>query len=131
MGSSAVGDAARALSRCIFSVKRCRGRSRRMAHGNASDVAFSLLLIGAIVSFVKPELLFEPSFPLQDDEVRGLVTLSGGLAFQLGMTFSGVKWNPTNGKMGGFGAFFAMANAALLGVNTGQVFFFAFAAVLL
>jgi len=102
-----------------------------MAHGNTSDLVFLLLLIGAIVTWVKPEWLFDDSFPLQDENVRGLVTLSGGLAFQLGMAFSGVKWNPINGKMGGFGAFCAAANTVLLGVRTGQIFFYAFAAVLL
>lgn len=103
----------------------------RMAHGNSSDLAFLLLLIGAIVTWAKPELLFEPSFPLEDEGVGGLVTLSGGLAFQLGMTLSGVKWNPVNGKMGGFGAFCAVANAVLLGNSTGQKFFYGFAAALL
>ena len=102
-----------------------------MAHGNSSDLAFLLLLIGAIVTWAKPELLFEPPFPLEDEGVGGLVTLSGGLAFQLGMTLSGVKWNPVNGKMGGFGAFCAVANAVLLGNSTGQKFFYGFAAALL
>ena len=107
-----------------------RARLSGMAHGNVSDLAFLLLLIGAIITWAKPELLFEPSFPSDDAAVGALVTLSGGLALQLGLTYSGVKWNPINGKMGGFGGFCAVVNAVLLGNSTGQNFFYAFAAAL-
>lgn len=102
-----------------------------MAHGNSSDVAFVLLLVGAILTWANPAALFEPSFPLADAGIGALVTLSGGLAFLLGMAISGVKWNPVNGKMGGFGGFCAVANAVLIGQRTGQNFFYAFAAALL
>jgi hypothetical protein len=103
-----------------------------MAHGNASDLAFLLLLIGAIITWAKPDLLFKPSFPLADEGIAGMVTLSGGLAFLFGMMLSGVKWNPVNGKMGGFGGFCAAANAVLLGTrnDAAQIFFLAFGAAL-
>ena len=102
-----------------------------MAHGNASDLSFLLLLIGAVLAWAKPDLLFQPTFPLADDAVASLVTLCGGLAFLLGMTLSGVKWNPINGKMGGFGGMCAVANAALIGTRTEQNFFYVFAVALL
>ena len=102
-----------------------------MAHGNASDLSFLLLLIGAVLAWAKPDLLFQPTFPLTDAAVSSLVTLSGGLAFLLGTALSGVQWNPANGKMGGFGGMCAVANAALIGTRTDQNFFYAFAAALL
>ena len=36
-----------------------------------------------------------------------VIKFCGGLLFVLAMMFSGVKWNPANGKMGGFGCFCA------------------------
>merc|ERR1719502_104645 len=100
-----------------------------MAHGNASDLAFLLLLIGAIQTWVAPDLLFPPAADFAD--VSALIKFSGGLAFALGMAFSGVKWNPINGKMGGFGGFCAIANAVVLGARTGHIFYYVFGAALL
>ena len=102
-----------------------------MAHGNTSDLVFLLLFIGAILAWTKPDVLFQTTFPLADEGVGALITFSGGLAFLLGMMFSGIKWNPINGKMGGFGAFCAGANATSLGRSTGHIFFYVFAAPLI
>jgi hypothetical protein len=102
-----------------------------MAHGNVSDLVFLFLLVGSIQTWAAPGFLFKATFPVADPKVGALISFTGGLAFLLGMTFSGIKWNPINGKMGGFGAFCAAANAAVLGVRTENVFFFAFAAVLI
>lgn len=101
-----------------------------MAHGNVSDLAFLLLLIGAIQTWALPDLLFSSAVSA-DPGANALLKFSGGLAFTLGLTFSGVKWNPINGKMGAVGGFFAIINAVVLGARTGHIFFYAFAAMLL
>lgn len=98
-----------------------------MAHGNISDLALLMLFIGAIQTWISPGLLF--SSPVSD-EVKALIRFTGGLHLLLGLTFSAVKWNPINGKMGGFGGFCAIANAVVLGSRTGNIFFYVFAAVL-
>lgn len=102
-----------------------------MAHGNASDMVFFALLLGAIQTWLAPGLLFQSDFPLADPHVGAMIKLSGGLALLVGLTLSGVKWNPINGKGAGFAGFCAVANAVTIGLRTGHIFFFVFAAVLL
>lgn len=108
-----------------------------MAHGNASDIVFLVLFVTSIQSYFAPGLLFrnldgsEASFSTTSPEMEALIKFSGALCFMLGMTFSGVKWNPANGKMAGLGCFLHTANAVSLATQTGLVFFWLSAAVLL
>jgi len=81
-----------------------------MAHGNFSDLVF-LVSIGMVVQLWGfPETLFKEFGPMKAQfsqrtaDMDALIKLSGGLILMIGMTFSGVKWNPINGKMAGFGA---------------------------
>ena len=60
-------------------------------------------------------------------ELDSMLSLCGGLLFTVSMIFSGVKWNPVNGKMAGIGCFVSAAIALYVGTGT---FFFYFAAVL-
>eukprot|EP00929_Paragymnodinium_shiwhaense_P007276 TRINITY_DN111203_c0_g1_i1.p1 TRINITY_DN111203_c0_g1~~TRINITY_DN111203_c0_g1_i1.p1 ORF type:complete len:302 (-),score=69.93 TRINITY_DN111203_c0_g1_i1:343-1158(-) len=85
-----------------------------MAHGNFSDLVF-LALIGIVVQWWGcPETLFEDFGPMKAQFTRrtadmdALIKLGGGLLLMIGMTFSGVKWNPINGKMVGLGAFISL-----------------------
>ena len=61
-------------------------------------------------------------------QVSELLSYCGGLLLTVGMVFSGVKWNPINGKMAGMGCFVASAVAVYVGSGT---FFLYHAAVLL
>merc|ERR1711998_121237 len=99
-----------------------------MAHGNTSDLVFLALLVGAIQSWAAPGLLFSSAL---DSSASTLVKFSGGLVFALGMAFSGIKWNPINGKLAALGGFCAVANSVILGASTGHLFFYAFAAVII
>ncbi|CAE7352693.1 proP [Symbiodinium natans] len=85
-----------------------------MAHGNLSDFIF-LALLGVTVQWLAyPGTLFEDVGPLKaqfksaSPDMTALIKLGGGLLLFLGMIFSGVSWNPVNGKMAGFGAFITM-----------------------
>lgn len=87
-------------------------------HGNASD-AFALGLIGsALACFFYPDHLFQDVGPLksqlsaQTADVSAMVKFVAGLFLMLGLTFSGVKWNPINGKMAGLAGFIAAGYTA-------------------
>jgi len=84
-----------------------------MAHGNMSDIC-ALALIAAAVQCVWWKDMFtqdlgpiKATFAKASPELDRLTSLAGGLLFCIGMTFSGVKWNPANGKMAGIGCFLA------------------------
>jgi len=84
-----------------------------MAPGNMSDIC-ALALIAAAVQCVWFKDMFyndlgpiKATFDKASPELDRLTSLAGGLLFCIGMTFSGVKWNPANGKMAGIGCFIA------------------------
>jgi len=84
-----------------------------MAHGNFSDLVF-LVLMGIVVQwFAYPATLFQDLGPLkaqfsaQSADMDALIKFGGGLLLMLALTFSGVSWNPINGKMAGLGGFIA------------------------
>merc|ERR1711871_115427 len=109
-----------------------RGQSAdKMAHGNGSDMAFLLLLVGAIQTWMAPDLLMKVGDGSGITQFNALRAVSGGLALLLGMMLSGVKWNRANGKGGGVGAFCAVANSAVLAMRTGHIFYWVFAVPLL
>lgn len=111
-----------------------------MAHGNASDLVFLFLLGGAIQGIFFSHLLFVSIGPLKATfandvhqvEVESMCKFAGGLCLILGAMFSGVKWNPINGKMGGIGCFLCAINSALVGLSVegSGLFFFVNAAVI-
>ena len=61
-------------------------------------------------------------------ELEDLLSFCGGLLLTVGMIFSGVKWNPVNGKMAGIGCFVSAALALYVGAGS---FFYSCAAVLM
>eukprot|EP00928_Gymnodinium_smaydae_P058746 TRINITY_DN4194_c0_g1_i1.p1 TRINITY_DN4194_c0_g1~~TRINITY_DN4194_c0_g1_i1.p1 ORF type:complete len:281 (-),score=46.21 TRINITY_DN4194_c0_g1_i1:114-956(-) len=115
-----------------------------MAHGNVSDLVF-LSLIAIVVQWLAfPGTLFEDVGPIKAQfsskssssvDLKALVQLGAGLLLTLGMAFSGVKWNPINGKMGGLGGLITVGVTAYeIFKNDGNVFvpkfFYAYLAVL-
>jgi hypothetical protein len=87
-----------------------------MAHGNFSDMVFLALFIVAVQWLGFPSTLYQDFGPLKAQfsvshsaEMAGIITLGGGMLLMLAMTFSGVKWNPINGKMAGIGIFITSA----------------------
>merc|ERR1711988_423908 len=106
------------------------------AHGNTLDLVFFALLAGALQSWFSPGLLFRgvdgsEKTEFAGTEVERVEKFAAGLSFMLGMTFSGVKWNPANGKMAGLGAFVMFMNSTYLAFQTGVVYFVLYACVLL
>jgi len=89
-----------------------------MAHGNLSDlVFFALLAISAQWVFL-PATLYQDIGPLKAQftnksaDMHAIMTLGAGVILMIGLAFSGVKWNPINGKMAGFGAFITAGTIA-------------------
>jgi len=82
-----------------------------MAHGNLSDMIFLALLVIVVQWFAFPATLFQDLGPLkaqfsaQSKDMDAIIKFGGGLLLMIGLTFSGVKWNPINGKMAGMGGF--------------------------
>lgn len=80
-----------------------------MAHGNVSDLVFLALLGVVIQLWAFPDLLFQDlgpfkaQFKSKNADMDAMIKFIGGLFLMIGMAFSGVKWNPINGKMAGFG----------------------------
>lgn len=79
-----------------------------MAHGNLSDLVFFALL-GVVVQWLAfPGTLFEDIGPLKAQfssksaDMDAIIKFGGGLLLMIALTFSGVSWNPINGKMAGF-----------------------------
>jgi len=89
-----------------------------MAHGNCSDMVFLALLAVAVQWFGFPDTLFQDLGPLKAQfstksaDMSAIIKFGGGLLLMLGMAFSGVSWNPQNGKMAGFGGFIASGYTA-------------------
>lgn len=90
-----------------------------MAHGNISDLVF-LCAIGIVVQLWGfPHTLYQENGPVKPQfegtiseadraDLAAMFKLIGGLILTLGMTFSGVKWNPINGKMAFLGGSIAL-----------------------
>lgn len=89
-----------------------------MAHGNVSDLIFLCLLAIAVQLFAFPDTLFQDFGPFKaqfsekNADMDLIIKLASGLIFMIGATFSGVKWNPKNGKMAGLSGFIAAAYTA-------------------
>jgi len=89
-----------------------------MGHGNVSDLAFFGVLAIVIQWFAVPDLLFKDVGPLKAQfststpDMDAIIKLGAGILLTIGMAFSGVKWNPINGKMGGFAGFATIAVTA-------------------
>lgn len=87
-------------------------------HGNFSDMA-ALPLIGASLAMLfYPEHLFQDLGPLkaqfasQSSDLAAMIKFVACLMLMIGLTLSGVKWNPINGKMAGLGGLIAGAVTA-------------------
>jgi len=85
-----------------------------MGHGNTSDLVFLGLLGIAVQLCFFPAKLYEDLGPLKAQfsakgaDMDAIIKFSGVLLFMLGLTFSGVKWNPINGKGAGLGGLLAI-----------------------
>lgn len=81
-----------------------------MAHGDFSDMLFFTLLAVAVQFFAFPATLSQDLGPLKAQfttksaDMDAIIKFAGGLILMIALTFSGVSWNPINGKMAGFGA---------------------------
>lgn len=88
-----------------------------MAHGNFTDLVFFALLAIAIQFFAFPNTLFDGQGPWTADnnnaDTSGIITYAGSLLLMIGLMFSGVKWNPINGKLAGIGGFIAAIVTAI------------------
>jgi len=96
-----------------------------MGHGNASDFVALSLIGAAILSIFKPSIFFTDLGPVQgmpssmnSPEIEMIIQFNGGLMLAIAMMFSGVKWNPANGKMSGFGCFLCVFNMIRVGLTT-------------
>lgn len=89
-------------------------------HGNISDLVALALLAAAVQCVWYPDLLLQDFGPLKANFttatplLRALTQLAGGLLCAIALIFSGVKWNPANGKMSGMGCFLFALNAGLV-----------------
>lgn len=76
-------------------------------------MVFFALLAAVVQWWAAPGTLFQDlgpikaSFKAENADMSKIIKLGGGLMLMIGMTMSGVKWNPTNGKMAGLGGFIA------------------------
>jgi len=115
-----------------------------MAHGNLSDLVFFALVAIAVQLFAFPDTLFQDLGPLKaqfdaksrNAELDIIIKFGGCLILMHGLTLSGVKWNPINGKMAGFGGIIASGYTAFSTFKAdSDVFvprlFYVYAAVLL
>merc|ERR1711956_31590 len=87
-------------------------------HGNFSDaVALGLMIVAALCAFY-PDHLFEDFGPVKAQfnaksaDLSAMIKFVGGLMLVLALMLSGIKWNPINGKMAGFGGFIAAGYTA-------------------
>jgi hypothetical protein len=89
-----------------------------MAHGDMSDMAFFALLAIAIQCMAFPATLYQDLGPLKAQfkttgaDMDAAIKFCGGLVLIIAMMFSGVSWNPVNGKMAGFGGYIAAGYTA-------------------
>lgn len=96
-----------------------------MGHGNASDFVALSLIGAAITSIFKPSIFFTDLGPIKglpssmnSPEIEMIIQFNGGLLLAIAMIFSGVKWNPVNGKMAGLGCFLCVFNMVRVGLTT-------------
>merc|ERR1712224_606035 len=77
-----------------------------------------LLIVSAFSCFLYPAHLFQDLGPIKQQFAAGsenlsaLIGLAGCLLMIIALMLSGVKWNPINGKMAGFGGFIAAGYTA-------------------
>lgn len=82
-------------------------------HGNLSDFVALILIGNALLCLFYPEYLFQDIGPLKaqfgatSSDLSAMISLVGRLMFVVALMFSGVKWNPRNGKLTGLGCFIA------------------------
>jgi len=87
-------------------------------HGNVGDAVALCLIIAAAFCTFYPDHLFEDfgpfkaQFSTKSADLSAMIKFIGGLMLMLGLMISGVKWNPINGKMAGFGGFIAAGYTA-------------------
>jgi len=98
-------------------------------HGNLSDGVALLLLAASGVSLAYPEHLFQDIGPLkaqfsgQSPDLSFLIKFNACLISTIALIFSGVKWNPINGKMVGVGGLVAAGATAYAAFSlSGNVF---------
>merc|ERR1712216_378077 len=60
----------------------------------------------------------------QQAALQPLISFCGSLVLIAAMMFSGIKWNPINGKMGGLGSFFCAVSFVYMGTQVGSGVFF-------
>jgi len=90
-------------------------------HGNVSDLALLVLLVGGVQSIFYPTLLTQDlsnrvkaSFTTPSAELDSMIGFCGGLLLAVGTILSSVKWNPVNGKMSGMAYFLCVINAGII-----------------
>lgn len=89
-----------------------------MAHGNLSDLAFLGVLAIVVQWLASPDLLYKDLGPLKAQfstksaDMDAIIKLGAGILLTIGLAFSGVKWNPINGKMGGLAGFITIGVTA-------------------
>jgi len=66
----------------------------------------------------------------QQAALQPLISFCGSLVLIAAMMFSGIKWNPINGKMGGLGSFFCAVSFVYMGTQVGSGVFFYYYALL-
>lgn len=106
-----------------------------MAHGNASDIMFLLLLIVSIQWWAFPGTLYADSTKKTADTDE-IVKFGASLVFTIGCIFSTVKWNPGNGKGAGAAGFITVlytVYSTITSVQTGlnDYLFYLYAAIIL
>lgn len=80
-------------------------------HGNMSDMIAVALLVCAGAGLFYPDHLFmdlgplKAQFTAKSSDLSFMIRFVSCLMFMWAMLLSGVKWNPINGKMAGFGGF--------------------------
>lgn len=80
-------------------------------HGNLSDIIALGLVCAAFLSIVFPDHLYQefgpmkPQFSNPSPDSKTIIKFNGCLLLTIALIFSGVKWNPVNGKMAGSGGF--------------------------
>jgi len=89
-----------------------------MGHGNFSDMIFLALSAIVIQWFFFPDTLYEDIGPLKaqfhkdSSDLEAIIKFGGALLLMIACAFSGVRWNPTNGKMAGMAIFIATGYTA-------------------
>lgn len=93
-------------------------RETKNNHGNASDIIALALTATALLCFFYPQHLFQDFGPIKaqfntpNPDLAAMIKFIACLMLIIALTFSGVKWNPINGKMAGIGGFIASGYTA-------------------